>query len=133
MVNCQLHLPSESFLTDLETELASDSGTSSSQPLRPEPSILSTIPGTPHADLPCSLPSPDFVPELHPKIPQTEPFRRVASQAIVSYVGTPSAVGAIRKPSMLSQFVLQTHINFPRFLPIFPDFLERLSHLAPIC
>jgi hypothetical protein len=22
--------------------------------------------------------------------------------------------------------------NFPRFLPIFPDFLERLSHLAPI-
>ena len=28
--------------------------------------------------------------------------------------------------------VLQTHINFPRFLPIFPDFLERLSHLAPI-
>jgi hypothetical protein len=29
-------------------------------------------------------------------------------------------------------FLLQTHINFPRFLPIFPDFLERLSHLAPI-
>jgi hypothetical protein len=28
--------------------------------------------------------------------------------------------------------VLQTHINFPRFPPIFPDFLERLSHLAPI-
>jgi hypothetical protein len=28
--------------------------------------------------------------------------------------------------------LLQTHINFPRFLPIFPDFLERLSHLAPI-
>jgi hypothetical protein len=28
--------------------------------------------------------------------------------------------------------VLQTHINFPKFLPIFPDFLERLSHLAPI-
>jgi hypothetical protein len=28
--------------------------------------------------------------------------------------------------------VLQTHINFPRFLPIFPDCLERLSHLAPI-
>ena len=27
---------------------------------------------------------------------------------------------------------LQTHINFPRFLPIFPDFLEQLSHLAPI-
>jgi hypothetical protein len=24
--------------------------------------------------------------------------------------------------------LLQTHINFPRFLPIFPDFLERLSH-----
>jgi hypothetical protein len=29
-------------------------------------------------------------------------------------------------------WLLQTHINFPRFLPIFPDFLERLSHLAPI-
>ena len=29
-------------------------------------------------------------------------------------------------------FLLQTHINFPRFLPIFPDFLEQLSHLAPI-
>jgi hypothetical protein len=28
--------------------------------------------------------------------------------------------------------MLQTHINFPRFLPIFPDFLEQLSHLAPI-
>jgi hypothetical protein len=28
--------------------------------------------------------------------------------------------------------LLQTHINFPRFLPIFPDFLEQLSHLAPI-
>jgi hypothetical protein len=28
--------------------------------------------------------------------------------------------------------LLQTHINFPRFLPIFPGFLERLSHLAPI-
>jgi hypothetical protein len=28
--------------------------------------------------------------------------------------------------------LLQTHINFPRFLPIFPDFLKRLSHLAPI-
>ena len=28
--------------------------------------------------------------------------------------------------------VLQTHIKFPRFLPIFPDFLEQLSHLAPI-
>jgi hypothetical protein len=28
--------------------------------------------------------------------------------------------------------LLQTHINFPIFLPIFPDFLERLSHLAPI-
>jgi hypothetical protein len=28
--------------------------------------------------------------------------------------------------------VLQTHINFPRFLPILPDFLEQLSHLAPI-
>jgi hypothetical protein len=31
-----------------------------------------------------------------------------------------------------SNALLQTHINFPRFLPIFPDFLERLSHLAPI-
>jgi hypothetical protein len=30
-----------------------------------------------------------------------------------------------------SHVVLQTHINFPRFLPIFPDFLERLSQLAP--
>ena len=29
--------------------------------------------------------------------------------------------------------VLQTHINFPKFLPIFSDFLEWLSHLAPIC
>ena len=28
--------------------------------------------------------------------------------------------------------MLQTHINFPRFLPISPDFLEQLSHLAPI-
>ena len=26
------------------------------------------------------------------------------------------------------EYLLQTHINFPRFLPIFPDFLERLSH-----
>ena len=28
--------------------------------------------------------------------------------------------------------LLQIHINFPRFLPIFPDFLEWLSHLAPM-
>jgi hypothetical protein len=28
-------------------------------------------------------------------------------------------------------WLLQTHINFPRFLPIFPDFLERLSHFSP--
>jgi hypothetical protein len=33
---------------------------------------------------------------------------------------------------MLLSSLLQTHINFPRFLPIFPDFLEQLSHLAPI-
>jgi hypothetical protein len=38
--------------------------------------------------------------------------------------GTRNAAGSIT--------LLQTHINFPRFLPIFPDFLERLSHLAPI-
>jgi hypothetical protein len=37
-----------------------------------------------------------------------------------------------RNKSSLECYVLQTHINFPRFLPIFPDFLERLSHLAPI-
>jgi hypothetical protein len=30
------------------------------------------------------------------------------------------------------RLLLQTDINFLRFLPIFPDFLERLSHLAPI-
>jgi hypothetical protein len=30
------------------------------------------------------------------------------------------------------RLLLQTHINFPKFLLIFPDFLERLSHLAPI-
>jgi hypothetical protein len=32
----------------------------------------------------------------------------------------------------LNKYLLQTHINFPRFLPIFPDSLERLSHLTPI-
>jgi hypothetical protein len=36
------------------------------------------------------------------------------------------------KESTISISVLQTHINFPIFLPIFSDFLERLSHLAPI-
>jgi hypothetical protein len=36
------------------------------------------------------------------------------------------------RPPFSSCAVLQTHINFPRFSPIFPDFLERLSHLAPI-
>jgi hypothetical protein len=42
-------------------------------------------------------------------------------------------LAAIHKASEKSSpRVLQTHINFPRFLPIFPDFLERLSHLAPI-
>jgi hypothetical protein len=30
------------------------------------------------------------------------------------------------------RFLLLTYINFPRFLPIFPDFLEQLSHSAPI-
>jgi hypothetical protein len=28
--------------------------------------------------------------------------------------------------------LLQTYINFPRFLPIFSAFLERLLHSAPI-
>jgi hypothetical protein len=36
------------------------------------------------------------------------------------------------KSTLREGIVLQTHINFSRFLPIFPDFLERLSHLAPI-
>ena len=36
------------------------------------------------------------------------------------------------KERIITHGLLQTHINFPRFLPIFPDFLERLSHLAPI-
>ena len=31
-----------------------------------------------------------------------------------------------------NQLMLQTHINFSKFLLIFTDFLERLSHLAPI-
>jgi hypothetical protein len=31
-----------------------------------------------------------------------------------------------------SNYLLQTHIIFPRFLPISPDFLEQLSHLAHI-
>jgi hypothetical protein len=35
-------------------------------------------------------------------------------------------------PPAIQMLLLQTHINFPRFLPIFPGFLERLSHLAPI-
>jgi hypothetical protein len=28
------------------------------------------------------------------------------------------------RPPLTGHLVLQTHINFPRFLPIFPDFLE---------
>jgi hypothetical protein len=36
------------------------------------------------------------------------------------------------KLTLREGIVLQTYINFPRFLPILPDFLERLSHLAPI-
>jgi hypothetical protein len=32
----------------------------------------------------------------------------------------------------ISDHLLQTHIKFSRFLPIFPDFLEQLSHVAPI-
>jgi hypothetical protein len=34
--------------------------------------------------------------------------------------------------STVCSLLLQTYLNFPRFLPIFPDFLERLSHSAPI-
>jgi hypothetical protein len=33
---------------------------------------------------------------------------------------------------ILADELLQTHINFPRFIPICPDFLEQLSHSAPI-
>ncbi|KAH0831093.1 hypothetical protein J3R83DRAFT_13655 [Lanmaoa asiatica] len=117
MANCQLRPPSKSSLTDLETEPASDSGIPSSQPLCPEPSVLSVVPGTPHADSPHSLPSL----ESRPKIPQTESFRRVASQAIVSQVSTPSAVGTIRKSSTLSQFVTPAPVRgsllVPRGLP----------------
>jgi hypothetical protein len=34
--------------------------------------------------------------------------------------------------ALVYMVLLQTHINFSRLLTIFPDFLERLSHLAPI-
>jgi hypothetical protein len=43
-----------------------------------------------------------------------------------------SSVDVLNLLATRTGLVLQTHINFPRFLPIFPDFLERLSHLAPI-
>jgi hypothetical protein len=49
---------------------------------------------------------------------------------LISYTGTKKWKASLPQPSHPA--LLQTHINFPRFLPIFPDFLERLSHLAPI-
>jgi hypothetical protein len=57
---------------------------------------------------------------------------------IVVLKGAEGAVNFITRGRFCLSFaseplkLLQTHINFPRFLPIFPDFLERLSHLAPI-
>jgi hypothetical protein len=69
--------------------------------------------------------------------------RMLLKQASISIIGTqyvviigilPSNSGTAPNQTYLISrpLVLQTHINFPRFLPIFPDFLERLSHLAPI-
>jgi hypothetical protein len=49
-------------------------------------------------------------------------------------VGIPSSITHTLiawKSTLREGIVLQTHINFPRFLPIFPDFLERLSHFCP--
>jgi hypothetical protein len=47
---------------------------------------------------------------------------------------TPMSRGCERSTEIVpfEGLLLQTHINFPRFLPIFPGFLKRLSHLAPI-
>ena len=117
MANCQLHPPLKSSLTDLETKPASDNGVSSSQPLCPEPSIFSVVPRTLHADSPHFLPSSDLIPESCPKLPQTESFHQVAPQAIVSHVSTSCMVGAIRKPSMLSQFVTPAPVRGSTLVP----------------
>jgi hypothetical protein len=47
-------------------------------------------------------------------------------------IGHSNCLNDGRGGSFVGRWLLQTYINFPRFLPIFPDLLERLSHLAPI-
>jgi hypothetical protein len=56
----------------------------------------------------------------------------VTQSRVIMIVQEVYVPGYLISPTLSSSQVLQTHINFPRFLPIFPDFLERLSHLAPI-
>ncbi|KAF8126380.1 hypothetical protein EV363DRAFT_1401893 [Boletus edulis] len=89
------HLPSESSLTDLET--GSESGVL--QPLSRNHTVSSIVPETPQANsFSSALPPPDSLRESRLKITQIEQLRRIAPSTI-PHVGTPSAVGAIRKSS----------------------------------
>lgn len=99
MVN---YTPSESSLTDLVTSeppSEPDRSVLQSLQLRANLSLASIVPGTPGADsLSPSLPS-DPIPVPRRQVPQTEPRRR---GPLVPYgVGTPSAVGAIRRSTAL--------------------------------
>ncbi|KAF8124103.1 hypothetical protein EV363DRAFT_1586982 [Boletus edulis] len=89
------HLPSESSLTDLET--GSESGVL--QPLSCNHTVSSIVPETPQANsFSSTLPPPDSLRESCLKITQIEQLRRITPSTI-PHVGTPSAVGAIRKSS----------------------------------
>ncbi|KAF8419238.1 hypothetical protein L210DRAFT_3510805 [Boletus edulis BED1] len=115
MVNCQLYPPSESSLTDIETGPSSDCG--ALQPLCRNPTISSIVPETPRTDSSSSfLPPPDPVRESHLKISQTDLPRRAALPTN-PHVGTPSAVGAIRKSNGFLPIATPAVARGPSSLP----------------
>ncbi|KAF8121266.1 hypothetical protein EV363DRAFT_1406395 [Boletus edulis] len=87
------------------------------QPLRRNPTISSIVPETPRTDSSSSfLPPPDPVRESHLKISQTDLPRRAALPTN-PHVGTPSAVGAIRKSNGFLPIATPAVARGPSSLP----------------
>lgn len=112
------HSPSLSSITDRENGPASDGGPPGvPQHLPSELSnSLATVPETPHGSFPYSkFPSSDSIPTSSPNAPPPEVKRRhrIAPFAI----GTPSAVGAIRKSHTVLQFATPAPVKGSPLVP----------------
>lgn len=114
------HSPSLSSITDRENEPASDGGPGIPQHLPSELSIsLATVPETPHGSFPhCKFPSSDHsIPTSSPNAPPPEVKRRPRITPFGITIGTPSAVGAIRKSHTVLQFATPAPVKGSPLVP----------------